>query len=103
MEKTLIKPFFDILRSASLTLIGRIVAALLGLAVSIIIARTYGPAMTGFLGIIGAAALLFAHPAAAGFHIAVLRFIPEYKTKYPNYISSCATSFTYNNINETVS
>ena len=85
MDKTLIKSFFEILRSASLTLIGRIMAAFLGLTVSIIIARTYGPEMTGLLGIIGAAALLFAYPAAAGFHIAVLRFIPEYKTKYPNY------------------
>ena len=52
MEKSLTKAFSDILRIAAITLIGRVMAALLGLIVSIIIARTYGAAMTGLLGII---------------------------------------------------
>jgi len=60
-------------------------ASFLGLTVSIIVARIYGPEMTGVLGIIGAAALLFAYPAASGFQIAILRIIPEYKSKYSNY------------------
>jgi len=85
LEKSITQAFSDILRLAGLTLIGRVIAASLGLLVSIIIARTYGPAMTGLLGVIGAAALLFAYPAAAGFQTAILRIIPEYKAKYPNY------------------
>lgn len=28
---------------------------------------------------------MFAYPAAAGFQIAILRIIPEYKAKYSNY------------------
>jgi O-antigen/teichoic acid export membrane protein len=85
LEKSITAVFFEILSAASLTLIGRIIAALLGLTVSIIIARTYGPEMTGFLGVVSAGALLFAYPSAAGFQTAVLRFIPEYNAKYSNY------------------
>ena len=85
MRKSITKVFFEILSAATLTLIGRIIASILGLSVSIIIARTYGPEMTGFLGVVSAVALLFAYPAASGFQASVLRIIPEYKAKYLNY------------------
>ena len=85
MKKSITKVFFEILSAATLTLVGRLIASILGLSVSIIIARTYGPEMTGFLGLVGAAALLFAYPAAFGFQASVLRIIPEYKSKYSNY------------------
>ena len=85
MKKSVTKLFFELAGAAFLTLIGRIIASILGLSVSIVIARIYGPEMTGFLGIIGAAALLFAYPAAFGFQASVLRIIPEYKSKYLNY------------------
>ncbi|MDC1016401.1 oligosaccharide flippase family protein [Planktomarina temperata] len=85
MEKSVNKLFFELVSAATLTFIGRLIASILGLSVSIVIARTYGPDMTGFLGIVGASTILFAYPAAFGFQASVLRIIPEYRAKYSNY------------------
>lgn len=85
VDQNTAKAFLEIFSAATLTLIGRIFASVLGLIVSIIIARKFGPEMTGFLGIVGAWALLFAYPAAFGFQASILRLIPEFRSKYSSY------------------
>lgn len=77
------KSLTELLRASLGTLGGRLIAAILGLLVSLIIGRVYGSTMIGFLGIVNSIVLLASIPARMGFGVSVMRFIPEYKLNQP--------------------
>lgn len=74
--------FLGIVRGGSLTLIARILNAILLLTINLIIARQYGSGIVGVLAIINSFLNITFLFNLSGTNTAVLRLVPEYSTKY---------------------
>ena len=73
--------FSDFKKLLTWVVLARSITVLLGIVTSIIIGRYYGPTVLGILAIVISIYSIATKFATLGFDTAILRFIPEYKTK----------------------
>jgi O-antigen/teichoic acid export membrane protein len=76
------KKFSEILTGSVWALAARVVATVLGLVTSIIIARMYGAEMVGILAVIQAFLMFATIVTVLGTNMSILRLIPEHVAKY---------------------
>lgn len=74
--------YLDFKKLLTWVVLARSITVLLGIVTSIIIGRYYGPTVLGILAIVVSIHSIATQFATLGFDTAILRFIPEYKTKY---------------------
>ena len=74
--------FRSVLLNAGMIVLGRIFGALISMLLYYFIANYSGPEMIGLIGLVGSIAILIGMIGTFGFHISILRFIPEYEVKF---------------------
>lgn len=78
----ILNSFRSILVNAGMIVIGRVIGAVISMILYYFIAKYYGPEMVGLIGLVGSIAILIGMVGTLGFHISILRFIPEYEVKH---------------------
>ena len=82
----ILNSFRSILVNAGMIVIGRVIGAVISMILYYFIAKYYGPEMVGLIGLVGSIAILIGMVGTLGFHISILRFIPEYEVKHSKKI-----------------